>query len=198
MIPWEYLPHSAKVDFSLLIIGIKPNLRIILEHPTEVYYPLKKLLNNHIVHCHNNVIYIAKKLTIAKRLAKIDNDHMPHEIEFGCLLGYPKCCTEKIKFIGENNIDIYNEIFNNKVDKFSLLDISMYRHGLGLVCHVPCSIDCSPSLRQAYQFYKSLKVRVGSESFCVWQNDMINYFSQNVENNHTVWLKKSTLLNNMA
>ena len=82
--PWAYLPHSAKVDFALLIAGIKPNLRVILDHPAKVYSPLKNLLKSHIVHNHNDVLYIADNLEVVRKLVKIDNDHMPHEIEFGC------------------------------------------------------------------------------------------------------------------
>ena len=189
IMPWAYLPHSAKVDFALLIAGIKPNLRVILDHPAKVYSPLKNLLKSHIVHNHNDVLYIADNLEVVRKLVKIDNDHMPHEIEFGCLLGYPKCCSEKIKVIGESDIDTYNDDFNQKVERFSLLDISLYNHGIGLISHVPCSIDCEPSLRQAHQFYQSLRITVGSEKFCVWRNEIINYFSQN-EYNHPYKIEK--------
>ncbi len=73
--------------------------------------------------------------------------------------------------------------FNEKVERHSLLDISQYSNGIGLISHVPCSTSCKYSKRLAYQFYQSLKKVVGSQNFCLWRDEIVNYFFLIAEKN---------------
>ena len=172
----EFCPESSKVDVG----------RYILKHKHALRFPLKKaslirklddLAFPGFFKVFEGMLYIARTPLMLDNLIKTDNDIFPHEISLGKILGYPNCCARNIQKVGEKNIDEHNSQFNKSIQKRSFLDISRYTQGVGLISHVPCSPSCKISLRQAYEFYCSLKNAVGTQKFCDWRNDVIKYFA---------------------
>lgn len=169
----EKLHGSVMVDFGRYLFGYKPALRFCcpaIGNLGDIDVP-------GFVKVFKGMIYVARDRLNLDLLVEIDNDVFPHESLFGQLLGYPKCCVEKIANLGESFIDDYNYEFNKKVKKHSLLDISQYSNGVALISHIPCSVSCKSSLRQANKFYRSLKSASGSRGFCSWRNNIMCYFS---------------------
>ena len=173
-IPWEGLPKSVMVDLGRYLLKHKDALRFHLDSPVDATF--RNMNISGFLRVFKGMVYIARTPLILAKLVHTDNDNFPHELSLGKILGYPVCCVEKIRIIGENFIDDYNNEFNREVEKHSLLDISLYSSGLGLISHVPCSTSCEPSMRQAYEFYQSLKDAIGSQKFCVWRDDTLDYF----------------------
>ncbi|MFN6415673.1 MAG: DUF483 domain-containing protein [Pseudomonadota bacterium] len=169
----EELPKSVMVDLGRYLFGHKPALRF--SYPAAGSFMSISVPG--FVKIFKGMIYIARDQLNLDLLTEVDNDIFPHEILFGEMLGYPKCCVEKIANLGENFIDDYNDEFNKKVKRHSLLDISQYSNGIALISHVPCSMSCQSSLQQADQFYKSLEFATGSRDFCSWRDSVIYYFS---------------------
>ena len=172
------LPKSVMVDYGRYLFGYKPALRFCCP-PTGNFVSINV---PGFVKVFKGMIYIARDHFNLNLLAEADNNILPHETLFGEMLGYPKCCVEKIASLGEIFIDPYNHVFNKKVKKHSLLDISQYSNGVALISHVPCSISCQASLQQANQFYISLKSASGSQSFCSWRDNVTCYFSDKSKN----------------
>lgn len=182
-IPWEQLPGSIKIDFASYLLSCKNAVRFCSE---PSYLAIDAFYNMKVpgfLRVFQGMVYIANDQRTLDRLIEADNDNLPHEVTLGRILRYPKCCTEKIGVLGENCIDDYNREFNEKVERHSLLDISQYSNGIGLISHVPCSTSCKYSKRLAYQFYQSLKKVVGSQNFCLWRDEIVNYFFLIAEKN---------------
>ena len=175
-IPWGLLPSSAKVDITLLLLGIKPSLRLILQS-SLAYLSLKEILTTHRVAYYQDALYVAPNLTLLSQLIQTDNHLMPHEIKLGQLLGYPLCCCQHTAEIGEQNIDVYNRAYSANCRLNSLLDISLYENGISLISHVPCHNKCLFSLHQARSFYKKLKSSQGSPQFNEWRNRLLDYYT---------------------
>ena len=175
-IPWEILPHSAKVDIFLLIIGVKPAVRIYLEKNQSFLNIFRDAFFDYKVLYHSKALYISKSHDYNQYVAEIDNLSIPHEQQLGIALGYPLCCSCNIREIGENNIDQYEKEFVRDCTSLDLLDISLYGIGIALISHVPCKMSCVPSLNIARNSLSCLKESTGSICFSAWKNRVINYF----------------------
>lgn len=185
-IPWDDLPESAKVDFSLFLLNLKPTVRFLTESgfsPKD----LQLVMNSYHFDFVNEAIYIAKNENDLSALVISDNRCVPHEQELGSLLGYPPCCCKKIELVGESFIDMYAEQFIKTVEKRSLLDISCYKKGISLVSHIPCSPDCEPSLKIARLLLNFIRTAAGyEEPFELWRKRLLTYYYKEFNKTNTL------------
>lgn len=140
-----FIPLSARVDLLLFILGIKSCLR------TKLKTSFKCGLDfPHFAHpC--GYFYVANSEKLLKKILRIDHSLSSHEKDFGILLGYPKCCCEKIAEVGEMEIDAYEEALLKQtfLPPFQLINTAKYKIGKAFISHIPCSTTCQNSLEQA-------------------------------------------------
>lgn len=174
--PWAYLPESFKVDFSLLLLNLKPSVRFVAR--VDFYLEmLQQIMSSYCIALVNNSVYISRTKNVLDRIIISDHKLTPHEKELGYLLGYPSCCCEKVESIGEYNIDLYETQFVKTVERKSLLDISHYKEGIALLSHIPCSLKCNASLKMAESFLNLIKISTNSEKpFSLWRNRLLTYY----------------------
>ena len=178
-VPWDIIPPSAKVDMFMLFMGIKPAMRLCLDtNLKQAFNILKKNLTFNVKKF-DNVIYVSKSKKYSNKLILIDNAFVSHEKELGKLLGYPVCCCTKIKSISEDYIDAYEDAFLKNCIQSFCLDTRLYRKGIALISHVPCSVLCLHSLTMAKKTLLSLTHTKGSQSFSSWKDEVLSYFNSN-------------------
>lgn len=186
-IPWKHYKPTAKVDLTLMLVGLKPAARISFEGDVPKNRKTKDG-SSHIFHQHHMYtlqrdasLYIARS-NICQLLFNADNSGEAHEQVFGTLLGYPLCCVKSIAVQGEQNIDNTDKIFLKTLDSNLLehrfLNTSYYTQGYALVSHVPCQAGCKASLKMAQTFYaKLVSLRNTSETssaFSSWVDMLFN------------------------
>ncbi len=98
-------------------------------------------------------VCVARDIYLASIILSVAQSFEPHELRLGSLLGYPSCCCNFVSVIGEANIDtLAVEVATwSFVGRFRLINPSGYLDGKSLICHLPCSPECSASLRIAEQ-----------------------------------------------
>lgn len=115
--------------------------------------------------------FISDSYKAIQKAAIIDSAPYSHELEFGLLLGYPKCCSLYGERTGEGLIDsvVANRNTYLYEEEFQKINIDSYLSGHALICHVPCSYSCQDSLtlaNAAYSFLEDLGVVVDTN--LVW------------------------------
>jgi hypothetical protein len=152
-LPFEALPASAAVDALHLSAGLKTAFRCRLLD--SVLFPLvKEWSEGHGLAARvdeDGFICVARTMELAVRVLELDRSREPHERALGLLLGYPSCCCEFVAHVGESNIDMVAAEMREWrfVGEYRLIDPSGYICGTSLICHLPCSRTCLPSLALA-------------------------------------------------
>jgi hypothetical protein len=116
-------------------------------------------------------VCVAVDQTLAALVLEVDRLASPHEASLGRLLGYPPCCCELVAGWGEARIDkLAGEIARWKFEgDYHLIDPTQYRAGRSLVCHLPCSRTCGPSLEVARAALGLVRAHLDSVSFRRWE-----------------------------
>jgi hypothetical protein len=181
---FEQLPQnllkSNYIDFLLFLANLKPALRVKI-YEEEIKTSLSNWCKENsfnFLDDEYNYIYIAKSKKMVESLKQIDNSNTPHESKLGLLLGYPMCCCEKISYVGEANIDKWEEsLINNEIfkGKFELINPNGYRNGYALLSHIPCSPTCINSLHIAQKVLCIIACYKDNKHFETWQNNWHRY-----------------------
>lgn len=170
-LPRGELPLSAGVDFLHMLACGKPAVRFKLtEHGSA---DLTRWCAAHGYACRvdeDGFCCVAPTVSLAERVLEVDRRSEPHELELGLLLGYPRCCCESVAEVGESAIDDHAAVVARwpYTGRYRLIDPSRYRRGESLVCHLPCSPTCTPSLELALRAARFLKVWLGRPPFDRW------------------------------
>lgn len=170
--PKGVLPPSACVDFLHFIGCGKPVVR------TQV---LKwEGIEQVSAWCHanglgveadrNGFICVAWSQCLAEQALMLDRCELPHEKEFGALLGYPPCCCDFIAQVGEEAIERAEaEAAKWKfTGEFAKIDPVGYLQGCSLICHLPCCVHCDLSLKIAARALDFICDHWNSGLFAQW------------------------------
>lgn len=183
-IPWVGLPLSFQVDFCQFLSREKPVVRSqILDSKF-----LDSLANSFKeIKC--EFLYDSQGFFIVSRCKKLCHDALvldhnpdPHEEPLGNLLGYPECCSKFIAQYGESTIDDLDNNFNKlqKNGDFKLIDISLYKEGISLLSHVPCSVECRASLELAKRIKSFILRYEDVRKFSVWAKKIKSHYHFNI------------------
>ena len=147
----DSLPTSDYIEFLLLIAKLKPALRVNItdEATRKKLNAWCKNYNLFFLYNGSGYVCIATDQIYVNRLQKTDDSFKPHEYELGYLLGYPQCCCKNISYVGEKNIDEWENEFirTSKFEgEFELINPKGHREGYALISHIPCSSNCEQSL----------------------------------------------------
>lgn len=171
-LPVNFLPASARVDFLHLVACDKPAVRTKIIHPKA-----KSYLEDWCSRCgfvlrvdSESFVCVAREASVAEWILALDQSCEPHEQLLGLLLGYPECCSNFIASIGEADIDqVEQEISQwNFVGDFKRIDPSNYIAGSSLICHLPCSSNCQPSLAIANQVIDFVNLHKNEDCLAPW------------------------------
>lgn len=168
----EHLPLSSNIDFLLLLIGLKPSLRI---GPISLV-KCKEVCDwgdafGFYTKIDNEGYVFLSIIQNVDLLMSIDQSLENHCVKFGLLLGYPECCSKSIGNIGEEHIDEYekNIVFNWSFEgKYHLINPKNHFEGGALISHIPCSPTCEYSYKIAKSCFRIIKSHRGSPSFKKW------------------------------
>jgi hypothetical protein len=184
-IPWEMLPHSAKVDFCQFIACIKPAVRTHVSDPQKLQYVLYSFqsLGYQTNHDKNGFLVVSEDSNLSRIIFEIDQSSLPHAASLGRLLGYPKCCATYIDQVGESKIDkvALKQARKKLKGSFSLIDISQYLKGVALISHVPCSYKCQQSLNTALKVRSFIRNNIKVRGFREWATLVEDYFTHSVK-----------------
>jgi hypothetical protein len=116
-------------------------------------------------------VVAGKHAGFVEHALRVDRSFAPHEITPGLLFGYPVCCCKAAADAGVAEIDRLAELESRREfsGDYSLIDPSGYTEGESLVCDVPCSPRCSPSLQLAYRALAFLQEHPRLLVFGNWQ-----------------------------
>lgn len=150
-VTWSGMPRSATVDMLQFLATTKPAVRLDLALATTAG---ERSLRRWATEAKFGIADDGSFLVIAKAAVEpatvlaVDRSPQPHEATLGELLGYPRCCSRAVAFVGEANIDrlAARQATWAFVGEFSAIDPSGYAGGRALVSHLPCSPDCTRSL----------------------------------------------------
>ena len=169
--PREELALSAGVDFLHLVFLRKPAIRFQLPEPAvnsisqwcEAYHYYFSLDDE-------GFCCVARRESLPYRLLEVDRRPVPHALELGQLLGYPRCCCRAIASIGERNIDerAVTAAGWNYEGEFRLINPARYQQGCSLICHLPCSSTCSYSLAIAKRALRVVTAYQKHAAFSAW------------------------------
>jgi hypothetical protein len=172
-IPLGALPPSAMVDALLMAAGVKRAMRTRLARlgasaAVSEWCDLHRLA--HRVDA-ESYVSIAVDQPLAALILKVDRQVEPHEAGLGRLLGYPACC---IAFVAEEGEDRIDQLSAKAAQwpfrgDYRLIDPSLYLAGKSLICHVPCSSTCDPSLGMARAALDLVRVHRHSGGFRRWE-----------------------------
>lgn len=155
-LPWELLRPSALVDFIQFLACGKPAVRLLTKGEGE-----KTLIDALSFWCRERGLglvtdgegfaCVASESAYAEHVIELDRSPAAHEVELGLALGYPCCCCERVASVGESGIDAHaSEVAAwTFTGCYRRIDPGGYRHGLSLICHLPCSPACVESLAAA-------------------------------------------------
>lgn len=173
-LPLNVLPVCARVDFLHFLACDKPAVRTKLPHELAKSSLEDWCINNgYILRVDSeNFACIAREAKLAEWILEIDQSHEPHEQLLGLLLGYPKCCCDFIASIGESCIDAFEQQITkwNFSGNFKYIDPSNYLIGSSLICHIPCSSNCQPSLDLANQAINIIYKHKNESCLTPWLN----------------------------
>ncbi len=171
------MPISARIDFLLFLLKIKPCLRTRIDldnDKCDAFLLWVKSLSFFCSISHYDFLYISSDEKLLDRVITLDHSEKAHEKELGSLLGYPSCCTEKIAQVGERNIDDFESwlITQNFVDSFKYINPNLYQVGRAFISHVPCCTTCQSSLFCAEEFIRFLLKNKNEGVFSSWVNEL--------------------------
>jgi hypothetical protein len=153
-LPLGCLSPSSLVDALHLAAGTKQVLRTRLLDGANIGPVLGWYKTNGLEGMvdEDRFVVVGKHCEVVEQAIRIDRSPVPHEMTLGLLLGYPACCCGKVAEAGEAQIDRLADAASRWqfIGDYSLIDPSGYVDGEALICHVPCSSQCSPSLQLAY------------------------------------------------
>ncbi len=171
-LPSDLLPASANVDFLHFIGCAKPLVRTNV-HSTYASERVTAWCHAHdlgVEADRDGFICVAWSQRLATQALQLDRCELPHTGEFGQLLGYPSCCCEFIAHVGEAGLDSAEaeiakwQFFGD----FALINPVNYLEGHSLICHLPCSAHCIPSLRLAQQALAFIRANWHTGLFARW------------------------------
>lgn len=174
-LPHEQLPPSAGVDFLHLVGLRKPAVRVKVSGPgLEEVARWCATYGYAWVADEDGFCCVARKMDLAERVLEVDRRPEPHELELGLLLGYPRCCCDAVTAVGESEIDSRAVAVAawSYEERFRLIDPSRYRQGGSLICHLPCTPACEPSLviaRRAARFVRQHQGHPAFEPWSAWK-----------------------------
>jgi hypothetical protein len=172
-LPQDLLPASARVDFLHFLVAGKPAVRVKATETAVGSLHRWSMLNGygHAVD-EDGYSCVAMGEAYARHVLEVDQRVEPHELTLGLLLGYPRCCCEKIAHVGESQIDQQAAVIAEWEFEgwFRLINPSKYRRGASLIYHLPCSPTCSASLRLARRAARFLRRRLDDPAFASWSD----------------------------
>jgi hypothetical protein len=172
-LPRELLPASSLVDFLHLVALGKPAVRVKIQGAALnrlaewcERYDYKWVADMEGFCC------VAYSKLMAEQVLTVDRCAGPHELDLGLLLGYPLCCCKAIAALGESRIDEHALDMSSWEfqGSFRLIDPSGYTEGASLVCHLPCSRYCEPSLEIAICAGRFLRRCLDHPAFASWSH----------------------------
>jgi hypothetical protein len=161
-LPVSAVLPSAYTDFLHFVACGKPCIRTCVQDNKNLT-AIANWCNSHnfaFQTDEDGYICVAHDTKMAKAVLKIDRSVIPHTFELGQMLGYPACCFTSVHEIEEENIDSFaDEIFCWEFNGiFKLINPSDYLNGQALICHLPCSPTCVPSLQLAKKALGFIKI----------------------------------------
>lgn len=153
-LPWAQLPPSVRVDVLQLSANAKPAIRVLsATTAVDLREDLRgwAIANDLGAASDDEYTCIARDYLSAADSLRVDSMGRAHELEFGLALGYPTCCCEAIRRIGESAIDeraqeIKTWTFHGQ---YTIINPERYSLGGALISHLPCTPTCEASLRLA-------------------------------------------------
>lgn len=173
-IPPNVLPESSNVDLLHFVALNKICIRTRISNRAS-YNEVENWCSRNSYYSYidtNNFLFIVKDKSNLKYLYNLDTDEQPHEFRLGSLLGYPKCCCLFIEKVGESNIDsTCSEVEKwGYLKEFILINPHGYTKGNSLICHIPCSPNCQPSLELALQALAFIRLNENSMFTRRWRD----------------------------
>lgn len=173
--PCEAFPASAAVDVLHLAAGLKSAFRSRLSSVARLS-SVQRWCEAHglaVSIDEDGFVCVAETEDLARRVLEVDRSPEPHERTLGLMLGYPPCCCEFVERVGEAGIDMLAEQMRSWrfVGECRLIDPSDYLKGSSLICHLPCSPCCAPSLaltRAALLFLDQHRDELGFSRWRRW------------------------------
>ena len=153
------LRPSDYVDFLLFLSSKKPVVRL-GKNGEKVYSSVVAWCKTYNIRYYisaERYMYVSKRFLLPWITSVVDDLPVPHAILLGKLFGYPHCCTQKISQLGEDLIDeweLTEFADEDLVGDYRLIDPKLYRKGVALISHVPCSNKCDASLQIAKDVYQ--------------------------------------------
>jgi hypothetical protein len=97
--------------------------------------------------------YISRNQDYADRLRAADETK--NDLIFGTMLGYPKCCIDRVVDIGHvpSIVEAFHYLANNKEFNVWAWPVAMIGDA-SLLVHFPCSKDCVQSIDLSHYHYK--------------------------------------------
>jgi len=150
--PWTTAPDSFAVDLLQFCSTdkrvIRSKMRSGYGSPRDSLQAWATRFDLFILFDEDGYFFVADDASDAVHARDLDRSNHPHECEFGDLLGYPPCCYKSVASVGEENIDALATLqlaweFDGQ---FQLIDTKSYTSGQSLICHLPCTPNCKPSL----------------------------------------------------
>jgi hypothetical protein len=170
--PWHSLPPAARVDLTTLLGSPRSAMRTAHSLTSEDLHDLGVLVASAgwAVDGDTDYFVVARDPEHARRILEIDQAPGSHEYALGRELGYPICCCSAVDRIGEDRLDRYVAEITPKLVG-TVLDLTRYLLGDGLISHVPCAPDCKPSKRMAFKsipIREELRARLGLARTTRW------------------------------
>jgi hypothetical protein len=170
-LPHDALPLSAGVDFLHMIACGKPAVRFKVSEYGSTSIARWSAANGYACRVDEaGFCCVAPTSLLAEHVLEVDRRSEPHEMELGLLLGYPRCCCEAVAAVGESAIDDHAAIVAAWpfAGRFQSINPAEYRKGTSLICHLPCSPKCAPSLEIASRAAGFLRGRLKRVPFDRW------------------------------
>jgi hypothetical protein len=145
------LAASVAVDALGVLVIAKPAMRTFAGDRASALLAWASDANLSAAADHDGFVAVAHSKSLAGRVLAVDRSPDDHCAELGTLLGYPRCCADRVAALGESAIDDYAESVDAWLYEgpFRLIDTSGYRSGRALISHLPCSPTCLGSLELA-------------------------------------------------
>lgn len=177
-LPWAQLAPSVRVDVLQLAANAKPAIRLM---SATTSWNLREELRQWAT-CNglgaasdDRYTCIARDQVTATRTLAIDISIRPHEFELGLSLGYPTCCCESIRWLGESAIDERAQEIETWVfpGPFVIINPDRYSQGGALLSHLPCAPTCEASFQLASSAIEWIQTRSGdsypsTEPWATW------------------------------
>jgi len=145
------LAASVTVDALGMLAAAKPAMRTFAGDHASALVAWASDTNLNAATDTDGFVAVAHSRATANLVLAVDRSPEQHCAELGTLLGYPRCCADRIAALGEPAIDDYAETVShwNYSGPFRLIDTAGYASGRALISHLPCSSTCRYSLELA-------------------------------------------------